>query len=264
MKPLFGEFLIEKKVIAEDVLVSVLIEQSEQMASLSGVLFQAGYLKANQILTVMRQQLITQGTFEQTCRNLGFWSSEVNAYYQTEWSKHRKMLGELLIEKGHIDANRLVELLEEYIHKIGSESAHLVTPILDNVQLEELKFQFRSELRVSLGLKVFELAFSPQPELLEQFRIWVGVARFIQMRHLEELAARCVSLLESDAGVDAVVDVLNQALEVMGKIQVNGVKDRSEEYLLKSASDREQWVALMAAMDRLMLSSNLRQKRKDQ
>ena len=190
----FGEFLVQNNWVSEEVVAAALVEQAEQWGGLARQLLEARLISPAQALRALKEQGVRGLSFEESCRVMGYWSSQVDAFYRNQWSSHRKKLGEILVDKGQLNAQQLVQYLEKYLAEVSSESKTAKVSSLNSVQLAELKYGFSDRTKKKLLELVFQLSFGPQPDLLSDLRYLRGVAQFCKLTLLVDLIDRAIRL----------------------------------------------------------------------
>lgn len=120
----FGNFLISKKIINENTLVSVLIEQLKNSQSIFEILFEKNLITPQDSLKILEEQQANQSTYKSAALKLNLWKSEFDTIVEDHLTSSRPPLGKILIEKGILDLKKLTTLLDEFF----SEKSQKVNP----------------------------------------------------------------------------------------------------------------------------------------
>lgn len=120
---LFGEFLVEKGHIQEDILVQAIVQQVSLLPSAPEIILQRKLLPHNQLLAILKHQAQWQTDFSMSAQALGLWSPELRSAILKSIAEVRMPLGQILINMGALEAEALPHLLDEYfVENIKSAS----------------------------------------------------------------------------------------------------------------------------------------------
>ena len=111
---LFGEFLLQNQVIDEDALLGALDEQQRRKSFLGTLAVKEGLLKVSDVLRVVNAQLGDRRSFGAVAVGLGALDEDAIDRLLALQSSSVEPLGELLVEKGSLEAEKLQEMLDEY------------------------------------------------------------------------------------------------------------------------------------------------------
>lgn len=122
---LFGQFLIEKKAISEDALLSALMEQMSSLPSVAQIVYDKKILPPTQILQVLAHQTTKKIEFKAACEELGFWNSEVNDSIENELKNCRIPIGQILVKQNHLTFQAITRALDDYLAETNEEKPAL-------------------------------------------------------------------------------------------------------------------------------------------
>lgn len=115
---LFGEYLIEKKVINSEGLATALVEQVRSIPPACDIAFRLNLLNPDQMLAVFRYQQDHRVDFIMAGKNFDFWTPELEKKIQSEVDKARMPLGQILVKKGMTDLPTLTKMLDEFLSTV--------------------------------------------------------------------------------------------------------------------------------------------------
>jgi hypothetical protein len=156
-KKYFGAYLIEKGLISESELVGVLIQQLKTIPSACEVVHKNNLLSASEIYKIFNCQSSTGQDFISAASSLSLWTTDLEKRVQEMMNSQKALLGELLISKGLIRTEVLVDALDEYINE----------PAAEEVQLPKVKV---AEEKVSEE-KVAAVVFQKQPDTADTVKV---------------------------------------------------------------------------------------------
>lgn len=114
---LFGEFLLDQGLVKEEELVSALDEQQKNKMPLGQMAVQKGLLDSKdlyKVLTEQRKRLRDANDFGRIAMEMGLLKEEqVNELVESQ-STTNELLGNLLVGKGILPREKLVQLLRDY------------------------------------------------------------------------------------------------------------------------------------------------------
>ena len=115
----FGQFLVESSVISSEHVVQALAIQRERRESFGRICLNLGKLTVAQVFEILNlQALAPHEMFGELCVELGFLSPDEVGHVLQVQQETRPPLGEILVEIGALDADRLDELVTEYEESI--------------------------------------------------------------------------------------------------------------------------------------------------
>ena len=122
MKQLFGEYLVKKELITQDQLLDALVEQTSSTPSLLEVCYKQNLFDASQILSILQCQSEFNLEFSLAGKKLNLWNEEKSDAANKYISSQRTPLGEILVSKGHLNNEQLLDTLDDYLHDSDADS----------------------------------------------------------------------------------------------------------------------------------------------
>ena len=113
----FGEFLVEKKIVREEDLIQVLDAQKAKRIPLGQLAVKEKFLEAKQlfkILTAQRKQGDGAVNFGAVAIEMGFMSAEKMEELVKIQNETNDLLGDILVEQGFITRSELLQRLKEF------------------------------------------------------------------------------------------------------------------------------------------------------
>lgn len=124
-RKLFGEFLLEKKLVTVDDLMAAMMKQFKETLSVLEVVYQENLLPKETMFDCLKIQVSTGCNFKTAMMKSGHYTKEMNDKISEEIIKSRRPLGEILVESGAIDYNVLGENLDSFLaEKIKCDNDH--------------------------------------------------------------------------------------------------------------------------------------------
>lgn len=111
---LFGEFLIDKKVINKFQLYEALIAQIEQQPCLQRISLELKLLEVEQLLEIIKEQSLSKISFLEVVRSKEFWNQEKEELLFRQLEDTRRPLGEILLQNKTTDIGTLTKSLDEF------------------------------------------------------------------------------------------------------------------------------------------------------
>src|SRR4051794_2638529 len=99
---LFGEYLVEKEIISEAVLVEAVVFQIKALPSIAETVHQHKLIENKLFLDVIRQQHHKQCGFVEAASSLGLWTSQIAGEVEKRTLERRIPLGEVLVKMGSV------------------------------------------------------------------------------------------------------------------------------------------------------------------
>lgn len=121
MSKLFGEYLIEKKIISEENLVQLIVQQSKSIPSLIQLVHKSSLINPKDMLAILRYQTQKNISFEMACKNLNFWNEKLESTLNQEYEKYKIPIVQLIIENELADTDQVMIALEEYLNQKKDE-----------------------------------------------------------------------------------------------------------------------------------------------
>lgn len=117
MKKYFGRYLVERKIVTEHELVIALIDQSKTAPSIPEIVLRLQLMNPEQVLDVFDRQTSLGVDFMRAARELSLWSEEIQRKVFKVLEDEKRLIGEILISKGLVRAESLVDILDDYINE---------------------------------------------------------------------------------------------------------------------------------------------------
>ena len=118
---LLGEFLLQKNVIDEAALLGALDEQQRRKCFLGTLGVQEGLLSVSDVLRVVNAQIGDRRSFGAVAIGLGALDEDGIDRLLALQRASVEPLGELLVERGSLEAGKLQEMLDEYFEASRTE-----------------------------------------------------------------------------------------------------------------------------------------------
>lgn len=113
-KKLFGEYLVEKKLISSAQLLEILMDQLAALPTLPELLHQKRLMSDDDLLRALSHQSSSDTDFKGACTALGLWTPSLQASIASHLLEIRIPIGQLLVQKGHLTLATLTKALDEY------------------------------------------------------------------------------------------------------------------------------------------------------
>jgi hypothetical protein len=114
----FGEYLVEKRVLSEDHLVDILVEQIQGSPSSLEVVNKNKLVSSRHIIEIIKHQKMTHSGFTEAAKALGFWTKQIEDELDKYASQNRLPLSLILIQRGMTTLDQLVASYDEFISKV--------------------------------------------------------------------------------------------------------------------------------------------------
>lgn len=119
---LFGEYLVEKKLIQAEQLLDALITQIEEQPSVPKLARELGLLDSSQLLQILRHQTLKQCSFLEAASSLSLWNATKMTTLTNEIAGRRTPLGEILVREKILDIKSLTRALDDFFGGLGKET----------------------------------------------------------------------------------------------------------------------------------------------
>lgn len=114
-RKLFGDFLVTKGLISEEILLEVLIDQVQGLPSIPEVVYRERLLLPKQQLEILRTQTVNKCSYRQACEQLGYWNKNFADKIVNYLDALRKPLGQLVLARTNVKISDLTKALDEYL-----------------------------------------------------------------------------------------------------------------------------------------------------
>jgi len=199
---LFGEYLVEKKIINEETLAQALVTQIKGLPSIAEIVFENKLLKVRQFLDIIRQQNHRQCGFVEAASDLKLWQPDLSKEIDRRIQTLRIPLGEVLVKMGTVTMEQITRALDEFfgdgVHlkeDAAIVAAELITSPPSSSEYSTYCDLLRVELKERVVGAMSEVAANaPNKEALkllcDELRRLKGAARLVGAEHSEKLLAK--------------------------------------------------------------------------
>lgn len=142
-KKFFGRFLVERGLISELELVLALIEQLKSVPPIPEILLQEELMTAPEISRVFDYQARKGCDFLTAAVALKFWNDDCSRLVNDFTTKKKTLLGEILISRGLIKFEVLVDVLDDFINTPESDETREDAPIVAEPRPEPMTIEPR-------------------------------------------------------------------------------------------------------------------------
>lgn len=111
----FGEYLVKKGLVTEEVLVKALVEQSSWSPQPQQVAFEYKLLTPSQMLAVFQEQFKNKGTFIEAAKRLGLWKDSFDLEIESRSLLERVPLGQILVKLGALTQEQSTQALDDFL-----------------------------------------------------------------------------------------------------------------------------------------------------
>lgn len=125
---LFGEYLVEKKLITDSILVSALIEQMKSLPTTAEIVLEKKLISVEQVLKIFRDQFVRKCSFVDSAKALNAWSSEISIAVEDHLATVRVPLGQVLIQMGSVSLEQVTHALDDFLSEIETTKEAQVPP----------------------------------------------------------------------------------------------------------------------------------------
>lgn len=113
----FGEYLVSKGIVSDEVLVDALLGQIRGLPSVAEIVFEKRAIPPSTMLKAFEIQHEKNVDFRQACRELAVWTDELDAMVSAQVQTQKVPLGQLLVKSGKTDVVTLTKALDEFLAK---------------------------------------------------------------------------------------------------------------------------------------------------
>lgn len=251
MKKLFGEFLVEKGLVKEELLLEALIDQMRNMPSAVEMVYEHKLMVPSELLRALTHQTKFQVDFKRACLDLKLWSPTLEAAIKKGLDAKRVPIGQILVKKG-LDFERMTNAFDEYLggltlventgeNRAGgplsdSQFSEVSGAILEDYEelLSDLRRAEIEEMVMKIGPSEIK---SICLELLGHFHSMKGGARFIKAQLSERLLEKVEELLRVCSVVNTqiaqnelgrVTAQIMRAVGILWGLKMGLMEDKSE------------------------------------
>jgi len=113
-RPPFTDFLVERGIISNDIILELLIEQYRKIPSTIEIVVGKKLLPIYKIFKVFKNMDNFGFDFQKTAESLKHWSDDLQAGVEKERKKYKLPIGQIIVRKKLASTKQMVTLLEEY------------------------------------------------------------------------------------------------------------------------------------------------------
>ncbi len=125
MAKLFGEFLIDKRLVSQEQLLEALIAQIKSVRPTPEVVFEHKLLPKDAQVKILAHQHKSCIDYKSSAEVLGFWNDELASKINQITQTKRRPLGEILVNLGYLSTQKLAENLELFLQYITDANLNL-------------------------------------------------------------------------------------------------------------------------------------------
>lgn len=227
---LFGEYLVEKKIVSENQLLDALIAQIDTQASIAKISRELGLLQPHEFLAILKKQSIERISFIEAGLELKMWTREKSEHVFSAMAVDRTPLGEILVRNQVIDIVTLTKALDDFFAEraqgdLASKIAPIESAIARFKDMSEWDVKLISELESSIKNLSSQIADGDLIEL----RQYHGMVCAL----LADLMTREPQSLSNDLQ-KKIKDVLVRFFEVVHALRAAEEKNEDLVQILKS------------------------------
>lgn len=115
MTKFFGEYLVEKKIISQNDLLEALVLQVQNTPTFLEVAFKHSIFQPEQILSILKNQVVEGVEFKVSAQSLGLWTLEAERQIQDALVKERVPLGKILLSQKKLEVKDLIAALDQFL-----------------------------------------------------------------------------------------------------------------------------------------------------
>lgn len=114
----FGEYLVSKGIITEEILVNALVKQTQGLPTILDIIHKKRLLDSPIILKVMKFQSENRVDFKYACQKLSVWDPHFEKEVENEIHSVKTPLGQILIKMGASDLNIITRAMDDFLSNI--------------------------------------------------------------------------------------------------------------------------------------------------
>lgn len=125
MNRLFGDFLLERKIITQEQFTHILVAQIASQPTMSSIVLENDLLDTQSLFTTLKYQFEHRVDFMEALKKLNFWNPKLESDINAILMKKQTPIGELLLKEGHIDFKVLTDMLDEYLSHVSTDEQNV-------------------------------------------------------------------------------------------------------------------------------------------
>lgn len=216
----FGEFLVEKGVIKQDVLVHALIEQMSKMPPLAQVSLDNNILNIDQLSLVFREQQDRKIDFVSACKSLGLWTEKVEVSLSKSMDEKRIPLGQILISKSAIDLKTLTHMLDEFLSQADVKAEEEKLPEVKMITEESVISEDEVEIQPGLLMELDEMFDERKKKVVR-----------VALSLIKENANDSVRVAKLYQDIFKVIHTLNGLVSLLGLMEMGKLVEEMEKLI---------------------------------
>lgn len=156
---MFGEYLIEKKLVRPKELVRAVVMQHKKTPGLLEIVYAKKLLDEPHLLQALAYQARNGTDFKQSCVALGFWTDAIEETVHLEINTHRVPVGQILVKNGDLSMETAASALSDYFR--SSPEKNYASILLRSDQTLEKKTDVSAVIREEPRELPEEAVFEP-------------------------------------------------------------------------------------------------------
>ncbi len=114
----FGEYLVSKGIITEEILINAIFHQTRLIPTVAEIVFKKRLISPSQVLGALKIQHEKKIDFKTACQHLALWTDELERHVYNEIKQNTMPLGQILISSGAIDLTTITKALDEFLSQV--------------------------------------------------------------------------------------------------------------------------------------------------
>lgn len=186
---LFGEYLIERKLVTPEQLLDVLMLQIASVPSIAEAVHRLKLLSQQQIIQVLAHQTKKHCEFRTAALDLGFWNEQVEGQVAAEIARLKTPIGQLLAKRGYLDFRAVTTALDEYLRtsSAGKREAQASPDAVILSAIQQIPMELLTSTHANRDLTT--------SAMLNDKKLGVAPPDWCQLKPIDEAMARAFSQL---------------------------------------------------------------------
>ena len=275
---LFGEFLVEKKLIDVNIFIELAYEQIRKTPSIFEVIYKKKLLSSNKILNALKYQASMGCEFKIACVELNYWSQEISNEVQKDINEVQNLTWKELMSRGLLDSETIVKALDEFLSSIKKSSLNCNTTDLDHLEFTVSSdaehenffgnFGESEQNEILIQIKSWENSVSENnmadlvkciQDLSFSFQAIQGLARLAHAELLSRLIGRVHPLLVKMLSLDSVAlkaevqglaSCLTQMMVQVSELRKTLIQSKSEKSYWENSEHKKNYLNVIDAIEK--------------
>lgn len=255
---LFGEYLVEQKLISPEALLACLIKQIQSQQTVVEIIYQNKLISEEKILQALSLQVREGLEFKAAAVKLEFWNADLEKNISLLSQKKRVPLGQILCSEGYLSLQDLTKALDEFVstYSVKNESASVDLqfncPDFQSEQVSSYLEIYTQEKNEELLNLIATLNANNISYFKQEIHILKGAARFIGV----DISDKIITLIENallDSSFDlkgAGVNFFSEAFQILWLLRTDLAERHSEKLIWSNP-------ALKDKITKLILGQNV-------